>query len=71
MRHSRRNIPHEVLTVHLPTALLDRVRLLHLDPDTGIVRYGMMKQVVTEALTLWLEQHKDLPCPSKASSYSS
>ena len=51
-----RSEPHEMLSVELPTALLDRVRLRLLDPHTGIAKYGAMRRCVMSALNLWLER---------------
>lgn len=53
MAKPKSTIPTETLSVTLPTALLDRVRLRLIDPATGVVRYGLMKRTVVEALTEW------------------
>lgn len=51
-----RHYVYETLSVQIPTAILDRVRIELLNPRTGTVQYGAMRRVVTEALQLWLQQ---------------
>jgi hypothetical protein len=52
----KRSIPHETLSVEVPTALLDQIRLRLIDPRTGIARYGAMRRVVMQSLSLWLRE---------------
>ena len=54
MSKLRSTIEQEVLSVKIPTYLLDRVRIALLNPSTGIVRYGAMRKAVIGALVLWL-----------------
>jgi hypothetical protein len=55
------------LSVKIPRALFDEVRILALDPSTGQARYGFWSRTITMLIRRWLdEQRSPHPAPIDA-----
>ncbi len=48
----------ELISVRVPEGLMRDVRILLLDPTTGQIGYGRLKNLIIKLLANWLEEKK-------------
>jgi len=48
----------ETISVRIPADIMRDIRILLLDPSTGQIGYGRLRNLITGLLTGWLEEKK-------------
>ena len=50
--------PVELISVRIPGGIMRDIRILLLDPTTGQIGYGRLRNLITGLLANWLEEKK-------------